>query len=84
MKGVNEKFAYDLIHPRMMELLLENPTCHLQLSGGFVLVSTGHTWEPESIPGVLGFVVKLLELIPEHVWREYGAKPTEASARKEC
>ncbi|MCC6483970.1 MAG: hypothetical protein IT209_03905 [Armatimonadetes bacterium] len=63
----DRKFAYDLIHPRMMEYLLEHKGPRLELAAGSVLAITGTLWTSRECERVLEFAAGFFELIPEYL-----------------
>jgi hypothetical protein len=69
VKSSDKKFAYDVIHPRMMEFLLANPRWTLELKGQGVLASQG-TLRPEQFREGIEFVEAFLGNIPDYLWQE--------------
>jgi hypothetical protein len=68
VKSDDKRFAYDLIHPRMMEFLLtgEPPAILLQGVDG-CLYTADKCWSPETCRGQLAWCQAFFELWPEHV-----------------
>ena len=67
VKSSDDRFAYALFHPRMMELLLrERPPC-LQMTGGLLLISGGGTWKVEQFRPQIEFVRQFVEHWPRHL-----------------
>lgn len=67
VQSPDRKFAYDLIHPRMMEYLLEHKGPRLEIIGGSLLAITGTEWTCSECEHVLVFVAGFLELVPEYL-----------------
>ena len=67
----NRKFAYDVCHVRTMAWLLENRGWHIELVGGYLVLTRGGRWKPERFRAALDFTVAFFERIPDFVWREY-------------
>ncbi len=69
VKSPDKKFAYDVIHPRMMEFLLEHRGWTLHLQGPAVLVHNGTTLEPKVFRSVLEFGDAFLKEFPDFLWQ---------------
>ena len=68
VKSPDKKFAYDVIHPRMMEYLLRSdpPTVDIELRR--CCLSNGRSrWSPQEFNATLSWVVDFLDLWPDHV-----------------
>lgn len=78
----DKKFAYDIVHVRAMEYLLENRGWNIEMRGRTLMFWTGGgNWEPDGVRQALGFADGFLELVPEYVWRDLkGADPGGRSA----
>jgi len=70
VKCADKRFAYDVIHPRMMEFLLARRCPSLQLSGVSVMLYTGATFKPEEFRYYISFVKEFLDLFPEYLWQK--------------
>ena len=70
----DRKFAYDLIHPRMMEHLLVHPDWAVEVAGTAVLLYSPRLWGAEEVRAALEFLTGFLDLVPEFVWKDVGAK----------
>ena len=70
VSGGNRKFAYDLVHPQMMEYLLSLPAMHWQLAPGVVMIIQGGRYDADHLPGLMAAVEGLLARVPEFVRRE--------------
>ena len=67
----NRKFAYDICHVRTMEWLLAHRGWHVELVGGYFLLTAGGTWPAPKFREALDFTAEFFERIPDFVWREY-------------
>ena len=68
VKSRDRRFAYDLIHPRMMEKLLDCNPPRIDLIDGYVCLSNGtRRWSPSEFNSELRFARQFLELWPEHL-----------------
>jgi hypothetical protein len=71
VQSSDKRFAYDVLHPRMMEFLLRELDSAIDLEGGAICVADGSSrWEPSSFRSQLDFVVKFCELWPRHLLAE--------------
>jgi hypothetical protein len=68
VKASDKKFAFDVIHPRMMEYLMENPAWTLQLEGAQFLVLTGGMLTPDELAAGMHHAEAFLKQIPKFVW----------------
>jgi len=68
VKSPDKKFAYDVIHVRMMEFLLAGEAAAIDIERGRCCVSDGrHRWEPQQFEDKLAWIRGFLDLWPEHV-----------------
>jgi hypothetical protein len=68
VKGPDRKFAYDVVHPRMMRFLLDGPRPHLEIVDDACLLLDGTSrWDPAEFRGWLSWAGAFFELWPEHV-----------------
>jgi hypothetical protein len=70
VKSSDKKFAYDVIHPRMMEFLLQHPGWTLQLHGQSLMASTGGLLNPDQFRGAFIFAEGFLKNIPDYLWEQ--------------
>jgi hypothetical protein len=68
VKSSDKKFAYDVIHPRMMEFLMEQPSWILQIEGPHFLVSKGGMLTPDEFGAGIERAEAFLKQIPDFVW----------------
>jgi len=68
VKSGNKKYAYDVIHPRMMEFLIQGPTPRLEIAQDVCLIQEGWgRWSPDTFEGAPGWFQAFLEHWPEHL-----------------
>ena len=71
VKCANRKFAYDIIHPRMIEYLLETKPGLIDIENGRICLTDGYsTWPIERFEGSLGWTLKFLEHWPDFVVKD--------------
>lgn len=76
VESADRKFAYDLITPAMMELLLAHTGYSIQVQGGHVLVLRGERrWTPEEFAPALDFAASFVSKIPTHLRDPQRPKP---------
>lgn len=68
VKSPDKRFAYDVIHPRMMEFLLAAAPAAIDIEYGRCCLSDGKgRWEPEAFDRFVGWLGEFFERWPEHV-----------------
>jgi len=68
VKSTDKKFAYDVIHPRMMEFLLRDMPAAIDIEHGRLCFTDGRRrWEPAQFRRRFDYLTKFLALWPEHV-----------------
>ena len=71
VKSPDKRFAYDVVHPRMMEFLMAMTPVAIDIENGRACLSDGRScWTPEEIRGQIEFLSRFFELWPEHVLQE--------------
>lgn len=66
----DRKFATDVIHPRMMELLLTTQNLGWRLTSGTLLIATEGEHGVARIDAVLSVIDRIIDLFPDHVWKQ--------------
>lgn len=70
VKGPDKRFAYDLLHPRMMTWLLDTPPPPFVMAAGQLCVaSTGSRWSHVEYRHVISWTRDFVALWPEHLLR---------------
>jgi hypothetical protein len=68
VKCPDKKFAYDVIHPKMMEFLMAGTPAPLEIKSGCVCITDGaRLWEPNEFEPRLAWTERFFALWPEHV-----------------
>lgn len=68
VKSGDRRFAYDIIHTRMMEFLMGNETPTIEFQYGQCLLTTGNqTWPIEKFRAMIDWARQFFELWPQHV-----------------
>lgn len=63
----DRKFAYDIIHPRMMEWLLRRPGATLEIEGSRLVVWETGTLEPDKVHPLLAHMAGIRERLPAYL-----------------
>lgn len=66
----DKQYAYEMIHPMMMEFLLKNPQWSIQTFGRTVLITNHRILGPEEFDQAFAFLRDFLRMIPDFVWRK--------------
>ncbi len=68
VKSPDRRFAYDVIHPRMIEFLMAYEPPTIDIEAGSCLLSDGkRTWSPEEFRATIDWADQFFELWPAHV-----------------
>lgn len=68
VKSPDKKFAYDVIHPRMMEYLLGSDPPTVDIENRRCCLSNGRSrWSPQEFNATLSWVADFFDLWPDHV-----------------
>lgn len=70
VKSPDRKWAYAVLHPRAMELLLSRPVYTLALTQHGALAHRGARFAPEQFAEAADLLCDLLDLMPEYLLRE--------------
>jgi len=71
VKSSDKRFAYDVLHPRMMEFLLAETPPMLDIEDGALCLSDGdRRWDPPTFERQLAFVRNFAELWPRHLVKD--------------
>ncbi|MCC6661052.1 MAG: hypothetical protein IT437_09230 [Phycisphaerales bacterium] len=81
VKSADKRFAYGVIHPRMMEFLMAEEFPGIDLRGGaFCLTDGSRTWRAEQFRAHLDWARRFLDLWPEHLTKQLEASAPEGQA----
>ena len=67
VRSDSKKFAYDIIHAKMMEFLLRNRGIHVEMSDNIILTHYGRTLEPRQIGTLIGITREIYGLLPSYI-----------------
>lgn len=71
VSSLDKRFAYDVLHPRMMEFLLAERPPMLVIDGGALCLGDGERlWIPRAFERQLAFVRRFAELWPRHLVKD--------------
>ena len=74
VRAADRKWAYDVIHPRAMELLLGSPRFTIQFDTGCVIAYRSSTFKVPDFATAAGLIEGLLDGMPEYLVRELAGK----------
>jgi hypothetical protein len=63
----DRKFAYDLIHPKMMEYLMAAPPANWQLGSRIAMITRSGRYKAEELSGLMSLIDGFVERIPQYV-----------------
>jgi hypothetical protein len=72
VKAVNKRWAYDVIHPRVMELLLASPPFRIQFGLVSVMAYRQSPFKPADFQAAFQVVCGILDQLPEYVIQQQG------------
>jgi hypothetical protein len=68
VKSGDKRFAYDVVHPRMMEYLLESEPPAVEIDQGSCCIhDRGETWTPDEFQSRLDWAREFFALWPRHI-----------------
>lgn len=68
VKSTDKRFAYDVLHPRMMEFLLDADPPNIDFQRGQACLTIGEkTWRPEQFEATLDWTSRFFALWPKHL-----------------
>jgi hypothetical protein len=71
VKSTDKRFAYDVLHPRMMEFLLAETPPMIDIEYGALCLSDGQRrWQPDRFRDEIAFVRRFCDLWPRHLLKE--------------
>ncbi|MCC6491449.1 MAG: hypothetical protein IT424_00325 [Pirellulales bacterium] len=82
VKSRDKRFAYDVIHPRMMEFLLAGQPPAFELARGYACLTRGERcWKPEEFQSTLDWAVEFFNLWPRHLIAQLENPPSLEGTR---
>jgi hypothetical protein len=76
VSSADERFAYSVVHPSMMEFLMAGWDVDWQLLGNCLLIAKSGRMDVGEVGASQYQLAQFLDQVPEFVWRDYGfAKP---------
>lgn len=84
VKSRDKKFAYDVIHPRMMEFLMDGGGATdagwLEIEHGAMCITNGAgRWDPAEFEAKLAWAERFLSLWPDYLVEQLGGRPSEGA-----
>ncbi|MCX7016679.1 MAG: hypothetical protein NTW86_29670 [Candidatus Sumerlaeota bacterium] len=70
VKAADKKWAYDVIHQRAMQFLLDNPRFTLQFDPRFVIAYNGRTFKTPDFDAAAKVATGLLDMLPDYVIKQ--------------
>ncbi|MFT4515969.1 MAG: hypothetical protein ACI89X_000251 [Planctomycetota bacterium] len=71
VKSDDKRFAYDVLHPRMMEFLLATRPPMIDIEDGAICLSDGsRRWDPEQFKAQIKFLGEFCEQWPRHLLKD--------------
>lgn len=67
VKGTDRRFAYDVLHPRMMEYLMPHAGYVWQWRGGDLMLHVAGPIEPERVEAMVDVCGGMVALLPRHL-----------------
>lgn len=75
VKSPDRKFAYDVIHPRMMEFLMAGLPAAIHISGGRLCLTDGSgVWTAEEFDAMIRWALKFFEQWPEYLVKDLAGR----------
>lgn len=77
VSGSDRRFVYDLLHPRMIEWMLDDPPPRFEVRDGVLLMLAGggtERWEPEEFQMAVKWATRFLSGWPDYVVRDFSAR----------
>ena len=70
VKSKDKKFAYDIFHPRMMELFLRLGRLSLEIERDTMILTFGRVIKPEILQSQLDQLVEIREQMPKYIFKD--------------
>jgi hypothetical protein len=80
VKSSDKKFAYDVIHPQMIEFLMQSDPPPIEIVSGLICLASGNRWEPPEFESRLAWLEKFFDLWPDYLTEQLdGGRPRAAA-----
>ena len=79
----DRRYAYRVVTPRIMELLLAHPGFSVDLAGNVLLVYSNGLWSSDQFQEAVELLCQFAETLPQLVLNEFGAGRAPAATGKE-
>ena len=66
----DRKFAFAVITPQVMKLMLEKPFWRLEFADNVAIILTGMPWTVTTFRVAIETICDLLDLVPAYVWKD--------------
>jgi len=70
VKSTDKKWAYDVLHQRMMEYLLTTPKYSIQMSGDSIIAWSTLTFKPDEFQSAFDTIEGVIERFPEYLVKQ--------------
>lgn len=82
VKASDRKAAFDVIHPRMIEYLLEVPARHWQIVGPTIVLARSGAYSTQELDTVAAMINGFVERLPDYLWTDRGIRPAPRDPRR--
>jgi hypothetical protein len=79
VKSDHDKFAYDILHPEMIELIMALPAGYVQLSDNYILLAKPGLNTGRQIDDSIVMLKRLFEAIPQYVQDDHAFAPVSTT-----
>lgn len=76
----DDRFAFDILHPSMMQFFLSLPRLSWQMMGPYIVLVNNGDWPVGSLPGIIETAEQFVQLIPDYVRQDIGFQPNWTSS----
>ncbi len=80
VKCENDRFAFDILHPSMMEYLLSLQKLNWQLMGPYIVLIQSGNWPVAMLDSLIATTERFVQLIPDYVRQDIGFQPQWTSS----
>ena len=72
VKAEEKRWAYDIIHPRMMEFLMESPKFHIQFDSAHIMARRSKRFNEQDFDDAFVLIQGILSRIPDYLRQQQG------------